>query len=195
LVCECKAGKKIPNQTAVQLLNLGTLRLKSKELFQQAAKLIIGPGEPTAQLKDAAKVHNMTIINPETIEALVNLQSKYKNSVDLFKLKEYLKPGQSDDEIQKYIEIVEQEIKLRSQIVQVVRELANQEENLDNPQKYFSVTEIRVHYNATQNPKLTDQIVRDLLVELSSPLTGYLGRGKEKDGSDRFYFLRDLKLD
>ncbi|HAZ46162.1 MAG TPA: DUF1802 domain-containing protein [Cyanobacteria bacterium UBA11369] len=196
LVCECKAGKKIPNQTAVQLLNLGTLRLKSKELFQQAAKLIIGPGEPTAQLKEAAKVHNMTIINPETIEALVNLQNKYRNSVDLFKLKEYLKPGQSRDEIQKYIELVEQEIKLRSQIVQAVHQLANQEENLDNPQKSFSVTEIRVHYNATQNPKLTDQIVRDLLVELSSPLTGYLGRNKGSDSlSDRFYFLRHLTVD
>jgi hypothetical protein len=36
LVGECKAGKKIPNDTAVQLLNLGTLRLKDKEMLAKA---------------------------------------------------------------------------------------------------------------------------------------------------------------
>ena len=41
LVGECKAGKKIPNDTAVQLLNLGTLRLKSEEQLRKSAKLII----------------------------------------------------------------------------------------------------------------------------------------------------------
>ncbi|MEO6863463.1 MAG: DUF1802 family protein, partial [Microcoleus sp.] len=122
LVGECKAGKKIPNDTAVQLLNLGTLRLKDKEILAKATKLIIGPGIPTTQLMDAAKVHGMAIMNPETLEKLVKLQSKYPNSVDLFKLKEYLKPGQSDDEVAKYIDKVEQEIKLRSHLVQLVKD-------------------------------------------------------------------------
>lgn len=121
LIGECKAGKKIPNDTAVQLLNLGTLRLQSQELFKQATKLIIGPGEPTTQLKDAAKVHSMTIINPETLEKLVKLQNYYPNSVDLFQLKEYLKVGQSDEEVEKYIHKVNQDIKLRSQLVQLVK--------------------------------------------------------------------------
>ncbi len=63
LVGECKAGKSIPNTTAVQLLNLGTLRLKSQERFSKSAKLIIGPGKPTEQLRDAAQFHSMSIIN------------------------------------------------------------------------------------------------------------------------------------
>lgn len=73
LVGECKSGKKIPNDTAVQLLNLGTLRLEDKKSFDESIKLIIGPGEATEQLNKAAKVHNMAIINPSTLEKLVQL--------------------------------------------------------------------------------------------------------------------------
>lgn len=192
LIGECKAGKKIPNDTAVQLLNLGTLRLKNQELFKQATKLIIGSGEPTTQLQDAAKVHGMTIINPETIEKLVRLQSTYRNSIDLFKLKQYLKAGQSDEEIEKYIEQVYQELHLRSHLVKAVKELTTQEsDSLTKINPGVTVTEIRVHYNATHNPKQTDDKVRDLLIELSSPLTGYLGRDVD---SNQFYYLRDLPI-
>ncbi|MGB7713226.1 MAG: DUF1802 family protein, partial [Microcoleus sp.] len=121
LVGECKAGKKIPNDTAVQLLNLGTLRLRDEALLKRVTKLIIGPGVPTTQVKDAAQLHGMAIMNPETLEKLVKLQSNYPNSVDLFKLKEYLKPGQSDDEVGKYIEQVEREINLRSQVLSILK--------------------------------------------------------------------------
>ncbi|MEH1910949.1 DUF1802 family protein [Nostoc sp.] len=116
---ECKAGRKIPNDTAVQLLNLGMLR--RPDLFNQAAKLIIGPGEPTTQLQDAAKIQGMAIIKPETLQKLVKLQSNHRNSVDLFKLKEYLKAGQCDEEVEKYIDQVYTEMSLRSQIITVVK--------------------------------------------------------------------------
>ncbi|WP_414529986.1 DUF1802 family protein [Nodularia chucula] len=189
---ECKAGKKIPNDTAVQLLNLGMLR--RPDLFNQATKIIIGPGEPTNQLQDAAKIQAMAIINPETLEKLVKLQNNYRNSVDLFKLKEHLKAGQSDEEVEKYINEVYENISLRSQIIKTVKELS--EQNHDSSKfthQAFTIIEIRVHYNATHNLRLTDEVVHDLLIELSSPLTGYLGREKGKDWkSDRFYFLRDL---
>ncbi|MHC5763511.1 DUF1802 family protein [Nostoc sp.] len=191
---ECKAGRKIPNDTAVQLLNLGMLR--RPDLFNQAAKLIIGPGEPTTQLQDAAKIQGMAIIKPETLQKLVKLQSNHRNSVDLFKLKEYLKAGQSDEEVEKYIDQVYTDISLRSQIITAVKELSEQDnETLKPIHPSFTVTEIRVHYNATHNPRLNDEVVHDLLIELSSPLTGYLGRIKGSDwNSDRFYFLRDLLI-
>ncbi|MFO0542428.1 MAG: DUF1802 domain-containing protein, partial [Pseudanabaena sp.] len=63
--------------------------------------------------------------------------------------------------------------------------------------QYVSVTEIRSTYNAkyVRYPqlRLDDSVVKDLLIELSSPLAGYLGR-VEADGKqcDRFYYLRDL---
>ncbi len=191
---ECKAGRKIPNDTAVQLLNLGMLR--RPDLFNQAAKLIIGPGEPTPQLQDAAKIQGMAIIKPETLQKLVKLQSNHRNSVDLFKLKEYLKAGQSDEEVEKYIDQVYTEISLRSQMITAVKELSEQDnESSKATHQSFTVTEIRVHYNATHNPRLNDEVVHDLLIELSSPLTGYLGRIKGSDcKSDRFYFLRDLPI-
>ncbi|MEH2111192.1 DUF1802 family protein [Nostoc sp.] len=189
---ECKAGRKIPNDTAVQLLNLGMLR--RPDLFNQAVKLIIGPGEPTTQLQDAAKIQGMAIIKPETLQKLVKLQSNHRNSVDLFKLKEYLKAGQSDEEVEKYIDQVYTEISLRSQMITAVKELSEQDNETSKvTHPSFTVTEIRVHYNATHNPRLNDELVHDLLIELSSPLTGYLGRIKGSDWkSDRFYFLRDL---
>jgi len=192
LVGECKAGKKIPNDTAVQLLNLGTLRLQDKETLAKATKLIIGPGVPTTQLMDAAKLHGMAIMNPETLEKLVKLQSKYPNSVDLFKLKEYLKPGQSDDEVAKYIEEVEQEIKVRSHLLHILK---TYQENTGHERA--SVDVLSGAYSMSNPPKrLSPEELHEILVELSSPLTGYAGRIKgENLGRDRFYFLRDLPLD
>jgi hypothetical protein len=189
LVGECKAGKKIPTPTAVQLLNLGTLRLKSQELFKQSTKLIIGPGEPTIPLKEAATIHGMAIINPETLEQLVKLQHNYRSSVDLFQLKKYLKPGCSDAEVQKYIQQVYGEIKLRSHLIKLVK---NYLENtgLDST----GVDALHGVYFGSEPPQsLTMEEMHEILIELSSPLTGYLGRIKGSDcKSDRFYFLRDL---
>ncbi len=189
LVAECKSGKKIPNETAVQLLNLGTLRLKSQELLKQATKLIIGPGEPTTQLKDAAKVHGMAIINPETLEKLVKLQSKYCNSIDLFKLQDFLKAGQSDAEVEKYIAQVEEEIKLRSHLVNLVKNYL-QNSQMDST----GVDALHGAYFGSNPPQpLQTKEMHEILIELSSPLTGYLGRIKGTDwNSDKFYFLREL---
>lgn len=191
LVGECKAGRKIPNDTAVQLLNLGTLRLKNENLLKQTVKLIIGPGEPTPQLADAAKVHGMSIINPETLEKLVNLQALHRNSIDLFKLKEYLKPGQADQEVEKYITQVETEIKLRSHIVILVKN--HLETTGDESAGFNSLHVAYLYSNPPQSLKL--EALHEILIELSSPLTGYLGRSKGRDGNgDRFYFLRELQV-
>lgn len=192
LVGECKAGKKIPNDTAVQLLNLGTLRLRDEALLKRVTKLIIGPGVPTTQVKDAAQLHGMAIMNPETLEKLVKLQSNYPNSVDLFKLKEYLKPGQSDDEVAKYIEQVEREIKLRSQVLSILKKY---QENTGFERA--SVDALSGAYAMSNALKpLSPKDLHEILVELSSPLTNYVGRIKGEDWRrDRFYFLRDLPLD
>ncbi len=191
LVIECKAGKKIPNDTAVQLLNLATLRLDNQALITEATKLIIGPGEPTGQLNDAAKKHGMAIMNPETLEKLVKLQAKYPNSVDLFKLKECLKPGKCDEDVAKYIEEVEQEINVRSQIVKLVKK------RLELPGVENAGVEVidGAYNNANPSKQLSPQKIHQILIELSSPLTGYLGRIEGRDlYRDRFYFLRDLPL-
>jgi len=190
LVGECKAGKKIPNDTAVQLLNLGTIRLSDKETFNQSAKLIIGPGDLTDQLKKAAKVHGMAIIRPETLENLVKLYSEHRGSVDLFKLKAYLIDGQADEEVEKYIKQVKEIVSLRANIIQLVKqylENANAED--------AGIYELHAVYVVSNPPQpLKREEMQEILIELSSPLTGYLGRKKGSDGSDRFYYLRDLTI-
>ena len=165
-------------------LNLGTLR--RGDLFPKAVKLIIGAGNPTTQLEDAAKVHRMAIINAVTLQKLVELKSKYLGSVDLIALRKYFVGGQSNQEIDKYIEKVINEIKLRSHIVNLAKK-ANRE---------FGIEYLSGVYDSSDRPKpLEEKELRDLLIELSSPLAGYLGRDKSDGGKgDRFYYLRDLPI-
>ena len=189
LVGECKAGKSIPDSTVEQLDRIGKRHL-GKEDYDIAVKLIIGPGEPTKYLQESADVSIISIINPMTLQKLVELQVKYPGSVNLIELKPYLGAGKIDHRIDEYIEKVQNNIKLRSHIVQAVKQLGE-------PGSGHLTVEIRVQYNAVfakeLSPKLDDFKVYNLLIELSSPLTGYLGRKEGTDWkSDRFYFLRDL---
>ncbi|MEH2165881.1 MAG: DUF1802 family protein [Nostoc sp.] len=194
VVCECKAGKSIPDRAVEELDRIGKRHLK--ENYLQAMRLIIGPGQPTKNLKKSAEISKISIINVMTLQKLVEFKAKYPGAINLVELQQYLEPGQIDYKIDEYIDKAKREIKLRSQIITAVKELSEQDnETSKATHPSFTVTEIRVHYNATHNPRLNDEVVHDLLIELSSPLTGYLGRIKGSDwNSDRFYFLRDLLI-
>jgi hypothetical protein len=191
LVGECKAGKSIPDNTVEELDRIGKRHL-GKETYEQGVKLIIGPGEPTRNLRESAKVSSISIIKPMTLQRLVELQAKYPGSVNLIELKPYLEAGQIDYRLDEYIDKVNSNIKLRSHLVQAVKQLGELGSE-------HQTVEIRVQYNAVfakeTSSKLNDSAVHNLLIELSSPLTGYLGRVKGSDGSDRFYFLRNLSID
>ncbi|MEG4587894.1 DUF1802 family protein [Microcoleus sp. MOSTC5] len=192
LVGECKAGRLIPSRTAEELIKLGGMHL-SRDKFLESTKLVIGPGNPSADMLKAAQEWKVSIINAMTLQKLVELKAKYPGAVNLVELKPYLEMGrQIDDRIHDYIQKVEREIRLRSQIVQAVKQLCSDSD-------FTTVVEIKVQYNATfaaTDSKLTNESVKDLTIELSSPLTGYLGRIKgENWQSDRFYFLRDLSLE
>lgn len=195
IVCECKAGKLIPSRTVEELLKLGGMHLGKTQVLT-SAKLVIGPGNPSTDTLKAAKEWEVSIVNAMTLQKLVEFKAKYPGAINLVELQQYLEPGQIDYKIGEYIDKAEREIKLRSYIITVVKELSEQDnESFKATHQSFTVTEIRVHYNVTQNPRLTDEVVHDFLIELSSPLTGYLGRIKGSNwNSDRFYFLRDLPI-
>ena len=193
LVGECKSGLSIPGNTVYELHKLGNVHL-TRNIFDSAVKLIIGPGRPTDQLKRSSQEYKISIINPMTLQKLVELKAKYDGAIDLFELKKYLQAGQIDNKIDEYIQKVESEIELRSQIIQAVKKLAHMGTTHPN------VERICTQYNAmffTGNESvLQDPIVRDLLIELSSPLAGYLGRVEEAGKKcDRFYYLRDLPIE
>jgi Domain of unknown function (DUF1802) len=191
LVGECKAGKGIGSRAAEELNKLGRMRL-NEDQFEKAAKLIIGPGKPSADILTAAKKLRISIINPMSLQKLAELQANYPGFIDLIELKKYLEPGQIDNRIDDYIEKVLKEIRLRSHIVHLVKKYL---ENTGFQQA--SVDALHGAYFASHPPQpLQIEEMHDILVELSSPLTGYLGRIKLGDWkSDRFYFLRELKLD
>lgn len=187
LVGECKAGRGIPSGTTEELIKLGGMRL-GKDQFLMSAKLIIGPGKPTSDVLIAAQEWKVSIINPMSLQKLVELKAKYPGSIDLIKLREYLDPGQIDHKIDEYVEKVLVEIKLRIHIIQILKKYLEQ----------FNSTIVDVNtlfgvYGGSNPPQiLTLPEFYKILVELSSPLTGHLGRKKGNDGSDRFYFLRDI---
>jgi hypothetical protein len=193
LVGECKAGKLIPSRTAEELIKLGGMHL-SRDKFLESTKLVIGPGNPSVDMLKAAQEWKVSIINAMTLQKLVELKAKYPGAVNLVELKPYLEMGrQIDDRINDYIEKVEREIRLRSQLIKIVKNRL-QITGVENA----GVEALHGAYYANPNPhqSLNLQEMHEILIELSSPLAGYLGRIKGDNWqSDRFYFLRDLPLD
>ena len=188
LVCECKAGKLIPSRTVEELLKLGGMHLGKSQLLS-SAKLIIGPGKPSSDTLKASKEWEVSIINAMTLQKLVELKVKYPGSINLVELKQYLESGQIDNKIDEYINQVEKQIALRSQLIELVKNYLEK-----TGFERASVDSLHGAFSAISSSKLHPQEMHEILIELSSPLTGYLGRIKDKDWrSDRFYFLRDLR--
>ncbi|MHC5734058.1 DUF1802 family protein [Nostoc sp.] len=189
LVCECKAGKSIPDRAVEELDRIGRRHLK--ENYLQAVRLIIGPGKPTKNLKESAEISKISIINVMTLQKLVEFKAKYPGAINLVELKQYLEPGQIDYKIGEYIDKAEREIKLRSHIIQLVK---NYLEN--SGIESAGVEALHGAYFGSHPPqRIQTPEMHEILIELSSPLTGYLGRIKGSDWkSDRFYFLRDLLI-
>ena len=198
MVGECKAGKSLPDSTAEQLYRIGVRHLEI-ETYQKAVKLIIGPGKPTSYLEESAQKSTISIINPMTLEKLVKLQAQYPGSVDLIELKDYFKKkkgdqeewGQMDDNIDKYIKIVFNRLKLRSHIIQVVKNYLNNAQMTE-----ATVSGIHGTYYFNPPQPLSQKQLHEILIELSSPLAGYLGRNIADDWrNDSFYYLRELIVD
>jgi hypothetical protein len=194
LVCECKAGKSIPDRAVEELDRIGKRHLQ--ENYLQSVRLIIGPAEPTKNLKESAQISKVSIIKAMTLQKLVELKAKYPGAINLLELKQYLEPGQIDDKINEYIAKIEKEIKLRSHIIQVLKNYLQLSKN-----EPIGVEVLHAIYRTSNLPQnledreLEDRELYDILIELSSPLTGYLGRIKEDDWKkDRFYYLRDLPI-
>jgi hypothetical protein len=190
LVGECKAGRKIPSGTTRELIGLSGKHLDPSK-FLMLAKFIIGPGILTPDEAKEAEKWRVSVIRPMTLQKLVELQTKYRNSINLIELKEYLLPGQIDYKIEEYIEKVEQQIQLRSHVVKALKNYLHVKNAED-----VGIERFCGFYDASNPPRdLSERELHELLIELSSPLTGYLGRRKGSDGIDRFYFLRDLNVE
>jgi hypothetical protein len=190
IVGECKATKNAVmhdrgDGAPAQLIKLGNKILP--EQYEKCIKIIIAVGELTVDAKQTTIGNKMNVIRPETLQRLIELKAKYEGSIDLLELKPCLEANpfgeEADVKLNQYIDKVLQRIELRSHIVKVVRkhlETINKEN--------AEVSELQTAYIYSNPPQpLEHGQLRDILVELSSPFIGYLGR---VEGSDRFYFLR-----
>lgn len=196
VVGECKASKNesVPNKVSAQLIHLGLTHLGQAQ-YERSIKLIVAAGSLTEPARKAAIENKMNVIRPETIQKLVEMQAQHKGSINLLELKQCLQQtpfGLADDKVNSYIEKISQNIKLRSHLVQLVKK--HLENTGDESVGVDALHGAYVHSNPPQ--PLRCEEMHDILLELSSPLTGYLGRIRGSDWtSDRFYFLRDLPID
>lgn len=191
IVGECKATKseKVPSRTPGQLIQLGKNHLQQD--YDPCLKLIVAAGELTPDALRTTLNNQISVIRPETLQHLVELQAQHKGAIDLLKLKACLQDayGLADDKIEQYLVDVRQDIAVRSHIVKSVKSF-QENTSLDK----VGVDAIYGAYMGSKPPQsLMPNELRDILIELSSPLTGYLGRSKGNElNRDRFYFLRDL---
>jgi hypothetical protein len=193
LTGECKAGKSVPSGTTEELIKLGGMRLGT-DRFLESKKLIIGAGKVSKDVITASHEWKVSIIKAMTLQKLVELKAKYDGAINLIELKEYLQAGQIDNKIDEYIQKVESDLKLRSQIVQAVKRLADMGTTQPNFERIC--TQYNAMFYTDSESILHDHEVRDYLIELSSPLAGYLGRVEENGKKcDRFYYLRDLPIE
>jgi hypothetical protein len=197
VVGECKATKTetVPDSTPAQLVKLG-LKILQKDIYDACIKVIMAAGKLTPDANETAKGNQMNVMRPETLQKLVELKVNYPGAINLLELKKCWERepfGEAaDGKVNCSIDKAKQRIELRSNLVRAVKQLADLGDETSN------ASEIRAHYNAkfASNPSTTLNLEKayHLLIELSSPLTGYLGRQKgENWKSDRFYFLRDLE--
>lgn len=200
VVGECKATKTefVSDGTPAQLIKLGLKHLGDE--YNQCIKIIMAAGELNSHAKQTAIGNTMNVLRPETLQKLVELKARHKGAINLLELKPCLETApfgeEADTKVNNYIEQVEQSIKIRSHVVEAVKQLTETEPE----RKQFEVAEIRVQYNALfskfNGGTLDNQTTHEILIELSSPLTGYLGRVSGTSlVTDRFYFLRDLIVD
>ncbi len=195
VVIECKSGKSIPNRTVEELLKLGGTHLGADQVLD-SSKLIIAPNNanPTQHTLKAAEEWKVSIIKAMSLQKLVELKAQYPGSINLIELKPYLEAGVIDEKIQEYINKVKKDIEIRSQIVQVVKYLGvpGSEHESD---AIASVYNYNCMLSKKEDLRLDTSTIHSLLIELSSPLTGYLGTIKgENWEKDKFYFLRDLAI-
>lgn len=195
LVGECKASKyeNVPNCVSSQLIHLGNTHL-GKDLFDRSVKIIFAAGKLTRDAQQAATQNHINIMTPATLQRLVTFKSQYPGAVNLYELEKCLRQeafGQDADiKVNHFIDRLTQEISIRSHIVNVFKNYLDSQQVLE-----LGIEQFYIVYNlSAPSRRYSEQELHEVLIELSSPLSGYLARNKGKDWkADRFYFLRYLQ--
>jgi hypothetical protein len=189
VIGECKASKdkKVADHkdgAPAQILKYGGSYLEPEE-FADCIRIIMAPGQLTDYAKRTANGNKMNVLQPETLQRLIETKQAYPGAINLWELKSCLSKAPfsqaADDKVNQFIDRIQEDIEVRSKIVQLLQNQAPHD---------FGVDFIWGAYQASNPPRsLNQEQLKEILIELSSPLTGFIGR---KD-SDRFYFLRPFQ--
>ncbi len=196
LVGECKASKNesVPNSVSAQLIHLGNTHL-GKDVFDRSIKIIFAAGSFTSAAQQAAVQNQMNVMTPTTLQRLITLKARYPGSIDLRELEQCLQQEpfgeDSDLKINKYIDSIEKRIKILAHIVSTLKHYLESQTFQE-----VGIEKFHVVFDLSHPPqKYSEEELYEMTIELSSPLSGYLGRIKGHDWrADRFYFLRDLMI-
>lgn len=195
IVGECKASgtEKVPDSTPAQLVKLG-LKILPQADYESAIKIILAAGTLTPAADQTAQGNRMNVLRPETLQRLVALKDLYPGAVDLLKLKPFLEQAPfgeaADAKINLYIEDCNHQLVIRAHTIVVIKN------HLEDPNVHSAgihdvddITAFSLYCASSPPQGLTLDEFKALLIELSSPLTGYLGR----TATNRYYFLRRLE--
>jgi hypothetical protein len=193
VVGECKATKteKVPDGVSAQLIKLGHNHLESQ--YNDCIKIIVAAGKLTDGARNTSKNNEINVIRPEELQRLVVLKRQYPNAVNLYQLKPVFEQAPfgeaANDRLKDFIENIWKQLKERSEWIERVRLVQESRSgkpvNLDDISMYCHLTKLDIDLNSD----LKRGFVRDLLIELSSPLAGCLNKI-----GDRFEFVKSLEI-
>ncbi|MEM6598793.1 MAG: DUF1802 family protein [Cyanobacteria bacterium P01_D01_bin.36] len=204
LVGQCKASKHghIPSSVIEQLMHLSNAPRQSTD-YSQGVKIVFAAGSLKNHAKQTAINNCVNIMRPETLQRLTELQAQHPGAIDLYKLKPCLQSApfaeEADTKVNLFIDNILQQLEVRAELIRAVKNcLENTGESSVGTDAVFFV--YAASASQAKLPQLSRQEVQETLIELSSPLAGYLGRVDDIDAladrrSHRFYFLRELHLE
>ena len=185
-----------------RLQQLGQTCLSEFE-FEQAIKVIFSAHPLSVSAETTAITNGVNIMRPETLQRLTELQSQHPGSIDLLKLKPCLQAApfgeNADGKVNQFVDDILQELAVRAALIRAVKDcLHNTGEGSVGTDAVFFLYTARAEQ--LQLPQLNRIEVQETLIELSSPLAGYLGRVDDLEAlanrrSHRFYFLRELHIE
>jgi hypothetical protein len=172
------------NEIALGRTHLG------KEKFEDAAKLVIGPGKASSHLLAAAEGWEISILSAGTLQKLTEVWALYPGIFSLDELQPYFKTGIIDEQIEQFInENILNKLDVHVAVMALVQQVLPEAPKSATADRLLGL--FRNDHPALSH--LGDNDFHDILIELASPLTGYLKREKApQKWADRFYFLREL---
>lgn len=179
LVGTCQVGHRTPLSAAAleYFLQLGHVHL-GRAAFAEAIKLLVVAGPITDSAHLFLTRNAMNILRPHTLQRLCELNAQHPGAIDLIALKQVLQAAPygeaADSQVNGYIEQTLAQLNIRAALVRAVKTC-----QLKTGQATVTPAAISQAYAAIAAdqslPPLPGDRLYQLLIELASPLAGYLG--------------------